>query len=409
MQKRYMLWWYVAGAAAARTGDEMSGPALLLAGLAVTGSVSTGSSLLAGITISAAVGGPVFGVLLDRSGRPGRLLIGALAVYASALVIILLALGHLPIALTVLIAVFAGLLGPALAGGWTSQLSRVVPAETLPRATAYDAMTFNIASLAGPALAGGVAGLAGAPTGVIVSTVLICLALPSAWALSGVPGPARTAPSTSVLADLAAGLRAIVRARPLARATVATVISCAGAGMLVTCSPLLGERAFGDSNRGAILLSGIAASALAANALLARRPQLMRADTIIWCSTVVLAVAPLFAVTGQPVLIITAMLVAGIGQGPQLTALFTVRHREAPRHLVGQIFTTGASLKITGFALGAGAAGPIAAWSLPGALLAAAGVQVLAVLAYAVITSAGSESGTGAGAADRRESVQTSP
>ena len=118
---------------------------LLLAGLAITGSASLASSLLAGIMISAAVGGPVFGVLLDRSARPGRLLTLALAGYALALAVILLSLGRLPLGFSVLIAVLAGLLGPALSGGWTSQLPRAVPRHALPRANAFDAMTFNLA------------------------------------------------------------------------------------------------------------------------------------------------------------------------------------------------------------------------------------------------------------------------
>ncbi|MFE7122401.1 MFS transporter, partial [Streptomyces sp. NPDC057654] len=162
MGKRYAMASYALGAATARTGDEMSGPALLLAGLAVTGSASSGSALLAGMTVSAAAGGPLFGVLLDRSAHPGRLLAGALAGYAAALAAVLLSLGRAPFACSVGIAVLAGLLGPALAGGWTSQLPRVATPEALPRATAFDAMTFNIASLTGPALAGTVAGLAGA-------------------------------------------------------------------------------------------------------------------------------------------------------------------------------------------------------------------------------------------------------
>ncbi|WP_372458609.1 MFS transporter, partial [Streptomyces niphimycinicus] len=166
MPGRYAMECYLGGAAAARAGDEMSGPALLLAGPALTGSASSGSSLLAGIMIAAAVGGPLFGVLLDRSARPGRLLAAALALYAAALTAILLGLGRLPFALTVLLAVGAGLLGPALSGGWTSQLPRVAPPRALPRANALDAMTFSLAALVGPALAGAVAGAAGAPAAV---------------------------------------------------------------------------------------------------------------------------------------------------------------------------------------------------------------------------------------------------
>lgn len=61
MEKRYSLRLYLAGAVAARAGDEMSGPALMLTGFALAGSPTDASSLLAGITISAAVGGPVLG------------------------------------------------------------------------------------------------------------------------------------------------------------------------------------------------------------------------------------------------------------------------------------------------------------------------------------------------------------
>jgi len=50
----------------------MTGPALLLLGFAVTGRPAVGSALLAGLTVAAAVGGPVFGALLDRSPRPDR-------------------------------------------------------------------------------------------------------------------------------------------------------------------------------------------------------------------------------------------------------------------------------------------------------------------------------------------------
>ncbi|MBP8536182.1 MFS transporter [Streptomyces sp. MK37H] len=374
---------YLGGAAAARTGDEMSGPALLLAGPVLTGSPSSGSALLAGIMAAAAVGGPLFGVLLDRSARPGRLLAAALALYAAGLAAILLGLGRVPFTLTVLLAVGAGLLGPALSGGWTSQLPRVAPLPDLPRATALDAMTFSLAALVGPALAGAVAGAAGAPAALVVSIALIGLALPAAWAL---PAPARSAPVpppvTSVVADLTAGLRAIVRSRPLARATATSVLSCVGQGALLTCWPPLGAAVLGSADHGALLLSAIAASALVANAVLSRRPRPPRPDTVLLGGALLLALAPLVAATGHPAALIAAVLLTGAAEGPQLTALFAIRHREAPERLRGQVFTTGASLKITGFALGAALAGPLATWSLPVALVAAGGCEALAVLVF---------------------------
>ncbi|MEU8871222.1 MFS transporter [Streptomyces javensis] len=382
MPGRYAMGCYLGGAAAARAGDEMSGPALLLAGPVLTGSPSSGPALLAGVMAAAAVGGPLFGVLLDRSARPGRLLAVALALYAAGLAAILLGLGRVPFALTVLLAVGAGLLGPALSGGWTSQLPRVAPPPGLPRATALDAMTFSLAALVGPALAGAVAGAAGAPAAVAVSIALIGLALPAAWAL---PAPARSAPSapppaTSVVADLTAGLRAIARNRPLARATATSVVSCVGQGALLTCWPPLGAAVLGGAEHGALLLSATAASALVANAVLSRRPRPPRPDTVLLGGALLLVLAPLLAATGHPAALFAAVLLTGAAEGPQLTALFAIRHREAPERLRGQVFTTGASLKITGVALGAALAGPLVTWSLPGALVVAGGCEALAVL-----------------------------
>ncbi|MFG2368222.1 MFS transporter [Streptomyces mirabilis] len=387
MEKRYSLRLYLAGAVAARAGDEMSGPALMLTGFALSGSSTAASSLLAGITISAAVGGPVLGALLDRAGRPGRLLAVALVLYAAGLGMILLGLGRMPFAVIILIAVATGLLGPALSGGWTAQLPRMVLGDHLPRANTLDAMTFSVASLAGPALAGGVAEALGAPTAVVVSVGLIALALPAAWKLPSRPGRARRARTTSLISDLAAGTRVIFGRPSLARATLTSVVSCIAQGMLTVCIPLLGERVLGGAGRGAVLLSCAAISALVANAVLSRFPPSAAPDTIIWASALVQAAALALATWRQPVVLIVAVLIAGIGEGPQLAALFAIRHREAPEHLRAQIFTTGASLKITGFALGAAVAGPVATRSLPGALALAASAAVLAALAFCAIRS----------------------
>ncbi|MFD7430393.1 MFS transporter [Streptomyces sp. NPDC059818] len=388
MRKRYSLRFYLAGAVAARAGDEMSGPALMLAAFALTGSAIAASSLLAGITMSAAAGGPLLGALLDRTGRPGRLLAGALVLYAVGLGTVLGGLGRWPFAVTISIAVVTGLLGPALSGGWTAQLPRVVAGDHLPRANALDAMTFNIASLAGPALAGGAAEALGAPPAVVVSLVLIALALPAAWMLPARPGRARGVRATSLSGDLVAGVRVIAARPSLARATLTSAVSCIAQGMLTACVPLLGERVLGGAGRGALLLSCAALSALAANAVLARFPRSVAPDTIIWGSALVQAAALALAAWGQPAVLVVAVLIAGIGEGPRLAALFAVRHREAPDHLRGQIFTTGASLKITGFALGSAVAGPLATWSLPGTLALAASVAALAALVFFAVPPA---------------------
>ena len=74
----------------------------------------------------------------------------------------------------------------------------------------------------------------------------------------------------------------------------------------------------------------------------------------------------------HPATTLLAAVLVGAGDGPQLSSLLQIRHAEAPRHLRTQIFTTGASLKITASGLGALAAVPLLQHGLSAAVLVAA-------------------------------------
>jgi MFS family permease len=383
---------YLAGATAARAGDEMSGPALLLLGFAVTGRPETGSGLLASLTIAGAAGGPLFGALLDRSRRPDRLLAWTLAAYALGIVAVQAAAGRLPMPALAAIALLAGLFNPAVTGGWTAQLPRVVTGRELDRGSALDALTFSAASLAGPALAAGVAAGIGARAAVLTAAGLVVLAVPSACSLSRYrPGAGQR--RVALRRQMAAGLAVIAVRRPLLRATVTSVLSYAGIGMLLVCCPPLGAQRLGEPARGALLISAIAIASLTANAILARPPRRRRPgqlrqsrrgqpDTWVFASTLVIGVSMAAAALAPGWLTLAAVALAGAGEGPQLTALFAVRHRETPANLRGQVYTTAASLKIAGLAAGAALAGPLAGWSLTGCLLIAAGTELCAAAAY---------------------------
>src|SRR5689334_11440029 len=380
---------YLAGAAAARAGDEMSGPALLLLGFAVTGRPQTGSGLLASLTIAGAVGGPLFGALLDRNRRPDRLLAWTLAAYALGIVALQAAVGRLSMPALAAIALLAGLFNPAVAAGWTAQLPRVVTGRELDRGSALDALTFSAASLAGPALAAGVAAGIGARAAVLTAAGLVALAVPSACSLSRYRPAAATGSGQDLTTvhptlgrQMAAGFAVIMARRPLLRATVTSVVSYAGIGMLLVCCPLLGAQRLGGPARGAPLISASAVASLTANAILARRPGRIRPDTWVFASTLVIGVSMAAAALAPGWLTLAAVALAGAGEGPQLTALFAVRHRETPASLRGQVYTTAASLKIAGLAAGAALAGPLAGWSVTGCLLIAAGTELCAAGAY---------------------------
>lgn len=382
-ERRYTLTHYLFGALPARLGDEMSSQAILLMGLVLTGSIALGSTVLAALTFSAAIGGPLLGAVLDRSLHPGRVLAYALGLYATGISCIALSLAHTSVWISIAIALAAGFLMPAISGGWSSRLKSFVADEQMTRASAIDATTFNIAGLAGPAVAGLIAAIFGAHWAVVGLVVLLVTALPMAWSL-----PRKTIQRSSVYAttfvqDVIAGFKIIVRNKRLFRITLMSVISYMGIGMLWVIYPLVGRELFGNPGYGGALASVVSVGALVATIAYAKWPTKHSPDVIAFMTTIILSLAMLIlAFSGNIAVALIAMLVIGLADGPQLAAIFAVRHREAPEWSRGQVFTTGASLKITAAAAGAALAGQLAGVSLMLTILAACSLQLAAAAVF---------------------------
>lgn len=385
---------YLAGATISRTGDEMSGPALLLLAMAAADAVSTGPAVVAALTAATAVGGPVLGVLLDRTRRPGRLLALALLGFAAVIVCVALLLGQVGVTALVAVALIGGLFRPALSGGWSSRLPGVVPARELPRASALDGLTFDVAALAAPVLVGGLALVLPPAYAVALAVLAILLAAPAAHATGGMPR--RTGRPPRLRQQVLAGFLVIARIRRLRRATVTSVISYAGVGLIFTSAPLLAERVLGKAGYGPWLLALMALAALIGNAAYAARPDRIAPDRVLAATYCVLAAAAgsaaLALVAGRtPVgacCLLAAAVLTGAADGPQLSALLRIRHRDTPEEVRGQVFTTAASLKLGGAALGAALCGALAS-TLPLAMLAAMAVELAALLSFAALSCRG--------------------
>lgn len=385
---------YLAGATISRTGDEMSGPALLLLAMAASDAVSTGPAVVAALTAATAVGGPVLGVLLDRTRRPGRLLALALLGFAAVIVCVALLLGQVGVTALVAVALIGGLFRPALSGGWSSRLPGVVPARELPRASALDGLTFDVAALAAPVLVGGLALVLPPAYAVALAVLAILLAAPAAHATGGMPR--RTGRPLRLRQQVLAGFLVIARIRRLRRATVTSVISYAGVGLIFTSAPLLAERVLGKAGHGPWLLALMALAALIGNAAYAARPDRIAPDRVLAATYCVLAAAAgsaaLALVAGRtPVgacCLLAAAVLTGAADGPQLSALLRIRHRDTPEEVRGQVFTTAASLKLGGAALGAALCGALAS-TLPLAMLAAMAVELAALLSFAALSCRG--------------------
>ena len=80
----------------------------------------------------------------------------------------------------------------------------------------------------------------------------------------------------------------------------------------------------------------------------------------------------------------------GLVDGPGLSAQFAARQRWTPSEMLGQIFTTAASMKVGAFAIGAAVAGPaVVALGAPGTIVLAGSLQIAAVALGLLLGAAG--------------------
>ena len=109
----------------------------------------------------------------------------------------------------------------------------------------------------------------------------------------------------------------LLASRPLLRATVTSVVSYVGIGMLLVCCPVLGAQRLGGPARGALLISAIAVASLIANTILARRPGRGQPDVWVLASTLVIGVSMAAAAAAPGWLTLAA-----IGLDPARTVMF---------------------------------------------------------------------------------------
>ena len=383
---------YLAVAAVARLATEGTPAALTL--LALDWSTPAfGGLILAAAQLPHVVAGPLVGELADRASAPRVIYAGAMVLFAVGIGTVAVTIGRVHDVVPLALAAVTGLCAPLLAGGLTSLLPDLVPAATLTRAYTLDGMTYNGAGIVAPAAVGAVA-LAGSST--LATLLLAALIGFGALATAGLAISHRDRrPGRQGL-----GLRVVFKAmwsRPALRATtLATTVSHVGFGAVALGSALLAPQLGRPHAFGGALLAAFAAGALVASVGIARYPVAkLGSPPSVATSLLGMGVACAGAAFAPSDVVAAAMFfVAGAFDAPLLTATQLVRTAEAPVQLRTQVFTTGASLKMTAAAGGAALAGAMAP---TGGRTILATVSVVQLLAAAVALLAGSSYGAGAG------------
>ncbi|WP_210507027.1 MFS transporter [Naasia sp. SYSU D00057] len=337
----------------------LDGARVALAVVAVqeAGSVALGGLLIAALLAPSVIVAPFAGVALDRARRPRALVLGSALVVAAALAIGSL-LGILPTAAVVVALLLAGCCTPAFGGGLSSFAADVIPGHE--KAFASDTLSYNIAGVAGPAIAA--LALASA-SGRVALQLLAAVALVGAAAvllLALPPRPVREE-RAAVLTEVARGTRHMVGHRPLALSTLSgTLTQLGGGGLPIAAVALAAERASSEADAGWIVTAfsvGGLIGALWTAWRPVRRWTPHRVMLVTFGGTGIATIAA-GLLPGLP-LTLVAMAVAGLFTAPGVSAMQLIRHSESPAEVRSQVFTVGAGLRGTAGALGAAVFGAL--------------------------------------------------
>lgn len=359
----------------ARLADEMILIAVVLLVHDRTGSKVLTALTVAGYTLPSVVSGPLLGAWLDRTARP----IVALAGNQFVLAAMALGMVFAPAWWVPVLAFVAGVTLPMTSGGFTSMLPRL--GGDLARLTPVDSMLYSATAICGPAAVGLIAWWSSSTATMVVICVLA--AVGGVCTLRLVLSPAPPPSHPSLVSALRAGARHLVTTPPLRAATVASVVSFVGFGMFVTSLPWVVGAVGADDNLAGVVLGVLDLGCLVSVLVLRKHLARWLPERILFVTIGLFGVSFLaLAAAGSFPWLLGLALAAGLASGPTLTALITARQRYSPPGLLGQVSTTGASLKIGAFSLGAVCAGLLSA---PAAVLVVvAGIQFVAVAAGVV-------------------------
>lgn len=343
--------------------------------------IAIGGLLAAACLAPSILAAPFVGAWLDRTRHPRALV--ALAGLVTALGTLVAALlGEIPTAVVAIAVVAAGATTPFFMGGLSSFASEEIRNEH--RAYALDALSYNLGSVAGPAVVAAATALGSARIAVVVMAVAAALGS-AGTVLTGLRTRA-DAPVGSLRSTIVSGLRHIVRHRPIAVVTASGTLSQLGGGALAVAAVVLATERSGSPDQGAIIVSAFAVGGLLGALVVAVRPVQMRPE---W------AMGAGFAATGLLTVIAavdlglwwTTLLIglSGLFTASSAAAMLLLRKQQSSPDVRSQVFTVGAGLRATAAAAGAAIAG-VAAGVGGGWLILAIGIVWVAsgalMLAY---------------------------
>jgi MFS family permease len=357
-------------------GDSLSRVALTWYVYELTRSPAALGLLMICFTGPIIIGGLIAGWLLDRFDRRMVLLIDSVLRGVAMAVIPLLHLsGMLLLWHIYLVAAIYGLLMMiGLAGGPTIVPS-LVPAEQLATANALEMLSWTLAGVVGPVLAGFLITLLGAPAVVGLDALSYAIFALLLLRLSPLPTPIS---SSSGGYGLTHAFHILISKPVLSSTTVMFLVFNIGGGMLAVALPIMADGLAGGGSQMYGLLLGAQAigeviSALLVGGLVLALPLGTRICLAQLCSGVALL---LLLIPAPPAVALLALLLFGLCSAPLTIWAQTLRMEIIPAALRGRTFALLRMLMQSGNPLGG---------ALGGTILPALGLPALLLLSAALV------------------------
>jgi MFS family permease len=316
-----------------------------------------------GILLFVALGG----VVADRVSPAGAMVCSDLVSVAVHLSLAgLLVSGHLTVPLLAAGMLLQGVASSLFRPAARSLLPRLVPREQLLQANAMLGSVTSVAVVMGPLL-GGVLVVLVHPAGAI-ATDAASFAVSAALIARIHRGRSRSVgaavPSTSLVADLAAGWREVSsRSWLWASIAVAGVVELLGSGPLMTLTPVVAARSYGGAPAYSWMLSALGCGAVVGSLVMAR-VEVRRPVLVAHVALVPIAAMPLCLAVGAPLPVtLMACLAVGACEAASSALWGTALGLAVPRSALGRVSawdTLGSfAVRPAGQMVGGALAGPL--------------------------------------------------
>ncbi|MGN6443922.1 MFS transporter [Amnibacterium sp.] len=353
---------YLAGAIPVRLVTNGAGVALALAAATRLDSVAVGGLLIAVLNAPSVVAAPVIGALTDAVRSPKRFMLAGAAVLAAALALAAF-VGTVPLAVVVIALAAGGCAVPVFIGGLSAWVDEAMPGDHA-RGFAVDALSYNIAGIAGPAIVAGMSALLTA-TGALLALAGVMLVGGLLLQLLPISGRGGAADPRSLVRGVARATRHLVTHGPLARVVVAGAIVQLGGGMMPVVAVLLAVHRGLPQSAGGLLLTafsigGVGGALLVAVPAVTARIAVVPPRRMMAVSFAATGVLTLLAALSPTFLLAAIALGAsGLPDATGVASMLRLRQEESPPDVRAQVFVVAAGTRAVTAAIGAAVAGAV--------------------------------------------------